>query len=71
MKLVIKSFQAKLSNERIRWFTDNQNVIRIVQYGSKNSALQAKSLAMFAMCVDNCICIEPEWIPRGQNQLAD
>ena len=71
VKLVLESFQSKLSNERIRWLTDNQNVVRIVQYGSKNSTLQAEALAIFAICVNNRIHIEPEWIPREQNQLAD
>ena len=46
-------------------------MVRIVQYGSKSSALQAEALAIFAMCVNNCIRIEPEWIPREQNQLVD
>ena len=43
---------------------DNQNVVRIVQYDSKNSTLQVEALAIFAMYVTNCIHIEPEWIPR-------
>ena len=46
MKLALESFQAKLSNERIRLFTDYQNIVRIVQYGSKSSALQAEALAI-------------------------
>ena len=70
VKLVLESFQSKLSNERIRWFTINQNVVRTVQYGSKNSTLQAEALAIFAICVNNHIHIEPKWIPREQNQLA-
>ena len=71
VRMVLESFQVKLSNERIRWFTDNQNVVRIVQYGSKNAALQSEALAIFSMCINNHIRIEPEWIPREQNQLAD
>ena len=46
MKLALESFQDKLSNERIRLFTDYQNIVRIVQYGSKNSVLQAEALAI-------------------------
>ena len=65
---MIQSFQFKLSNERIRWFTDNQNVI--IQNYSRNSTLQAEALAIFAVCMNNCIRIEPEWIPREQDQLA-
>ena len=71
VRMVLESFQSKLGNERIRWFTDNQNVVRIVQYGSKNAALQSEALAIFSLCIDNHIHIEPEWIPREQNQLAD
>ena len=71
VKMVVESFQSKLNNEHIRWFTDNQNVVRIVQYGSKNAALQAEALAIFSMYVNNHIHIEPEWIPREQNRLAD
>ena len=71
VKMVLESFQLKLNNEHIKWFTDNQNVVRIVQYGSRNAALQAEALAIFSMCVNNHIHIEPEWIPREQNQLAD
>ena len=44
MRLVLESFKEKLTNERIRWFTDNQNVVRIVQYGSPKPLLQAETL---------------------------
>ena len=66
-----KSFQTKLRNERVRWFTDNQNVVKIVQHGSSKPALQAEALGIFSLCVNNYIRIEPEWIPREQNELAD
>ena len=71
VRLVLESFQSELQNERVRWFTDNQNVVRIVQHGSRNSDLQAEALAIFSLCVKNYIRIEPEWIPREQNELAD
>ena len=35
VKLVLESFCPKFQNERVRWFTDNQNVVRIVLCGSK------------------------------------
>ena len=58
-------------NERVRWFTDNQNVVRIVQYGSKKPDLQAEALSIFSICLKQHIRIEPEWIPRERNALAD
>ena len=71
VRLVLEAFQARLENERVRWFTDNQNVVRIVQYGSRQPALQAEALKIFSACVRHHIHIEPEWIPREQNELAD
>ena len=71
VKVVFESFQTKLRNERVCWFTDNQNVVRIVQHGSSKPALQAKALGIFSLCVNNHKQIEPEFIPREQNELAD
>lgn len=71
VRLVLESFQSKLENERVRWFTDNENVVRIVQHGSKVPALQAEALAIFSVYVANHIHVESEWIPREQNELAD
>ena len=58
----------KQIRKRVRWFIDNQNVVRIVQYGSTKSSLQAEALAV---CVQANIKLEPEWIPREKNELAD
>ena len=71
VRMVLELFQSKLKNERVRWFTDNQNVVRIVQYGSKKPSLQAEALGISSTCASNNIRIEPEWIPREQNDLAD
>jgi len=71
VRCVLESFKDKLQEERVRWFTDNQNVVRIVQHGSCKPVLQAEALAIFSICVGNHIRIEPEWVPRDQNQIAD
>jgi len=63
-------FQSKLQNERVRWFTDNQNVVRIVQHGSCKPALQVEAWAIFSIYTSNHICMGPKWVPREQNQLA-
>ena len=66
VRMVLESFQSKLKNERVRWFTDNQNVVRIVQCGSKQPSLQIEVLGIFSACVSNNIRIKPEWIPRDR-----
>jgi len=47
VSLVLESFGPKLQNERVKWFTDNQNVVRIVLCGSKKPILQREALAIF------------------------
>ena len=71
VRMVLESLAVKLKNERVRWFTDNQNVARILLYGSKQPALQKEAFDMFALSTKNQIRIEPEWIPREKNQQAD
>ena len=61
----------KLQNHEVRRFIDNQNVIRIVLNGSKNSVLQEEALAIFAVCVYYHIRLNPEWIPGRENKFAD
>ena len=71
VRKVLEAFAAKLRNERVRWYTDNQNVARIIVTGSKNPSLQQEAPAIFSTSVANSIRIEPEWIPREENELAD
>ena len=68
---VLKAFAAKLRNERVRWYTDSQNAARIIVTGRKNPSLQQEALAILSTSVANSIRIEPEWIPREENKLAD
>ena len=57
-------------NARSSWYQD-QNVVRIVLYGSKKPILQEEALAIFAIGVNNQIRLELEWILREENELAD
>ena len=60
VRQVLEAFAVKLRNERVRWYTDNQNVTRIIVTGSKNPSLQQEALAIFSTSVANSISIEPE-----------
>lgn len=68
---VLQSFAAKFQSERVRWFTDNHNVVRIMLNGIKKPVLQKLALAVFHMCVTYHITVEPELIPREHNEVAD
>ena len=46
-------------------------MVRIVHYRSRQPALHTQALGIFAACLSNNIRIEPEWIRRNENKLAD
>ena len=71
VRMVLEALKAKLTNERVRWFTDNQNVVRILMVGSRKPDLQAEALAVFSISLAHHLHIEPEWVPRKNNETAD
>ena len=63
VRLVLESFSPQLQNKRIKWFTDNQ----LVLCGSKKPILHWRHWQF----VKARILLEPEWIPREENEIAD
>lgn len=53
----------RLQNYRVCWFTDNQNVVRIILCGSRKAALQEKALEIFVNCVNYKVRLDPKWVP--------
>ena len=49
--MVLEALGLKLSNCRVRWFTDNQNVVRILGVGSKKPTLQCEVVKVFNLNV--------------------
>ena len=68
---MLESVAGRLSITRVCWFTDNQNVVRILQVGSGKPHLQVEALKVFKTCTRYNIRLEPEWVPRKMNQLSD
>ena len=60
------SFAEKLKGHTVKWFTDNQNVVRIVQAGSKKPHLQEGAMCIFQTCMQYSIRLDMEWIPRSK-----
>lgn len=68
---VLKSLAPKLMGHAVKWFSDNQAVVRIVQVGSRKQHLQEGALSIFALCFHHNIKLEMEWVPRSANEIAD
>ena len=71
VRKVLQSFAPKLAGLCVKWYTDNQNVARIIDVGSRKSGLQSETERIFGICVHHGISIEPEWVPRSSNEQAD
>ena len=71
VSLSVKAFVESLRAQTVTWFTDNQNVVRIVNSGSKTPALQELAMDIHRSCLLSAINIDMQWIPRDLNSAAD
>ena len=55
----------------VKWCSDNQNVVHILHSGSRKGDLQDEAIAIFSICAEHSIRLEPVWVPREDNGYAD
>ena len=65
------SFRKKLSGKRVIWNTDSKNCVQIIEKGSMKKDLNGMALDIGSVCASYCISLEPHWIKRENNVLAD
>ena len=71
VKFVLQSVGVHLKNETVQWFSDNINVSRIIEVGSRRPHLHKLAIEIFDICMCFNIKLQPSWIPREQNETAD
>jgi len=71
ISLALKSFQSFIMGKKVKIFSDNQNVVRIVHNGSSVAHLQQIAVDIFSFCLTNSVSFQTQWIPRAENELAD
>ena len=64
---VLCSFVKIIKGRKVRHRTDNQNVVRALTNGGKKQHLQAVTMDIFKLCIENNINLFPEWVPRSEN----
>ena len=54
-------------------FSDNQNIVRTIQVGSRNPKLhvQAEAMKIFGVSLAYSVKIGTKWVPREQDHVAD
>ena len=71
IELALSSFKDQFQGKTIKWFTDNQNCVKMVKSGSMKLELQKLARSIYSTCVTNSISIDIQWIPRSENEKAD
>ena len=71
VQFCLDSFSNLLENKTIRWFTDNQGVVSIVQNGSMKLDLHELAIEIYKRCIELNISLKVDWIPRNDNKVAD
>ena len=71
VRRVLEEIAPLLAGLCVKWCSDNQNLVRILQAGSKKEHLQDQAVAIFSICAQYSIRLELTWVPREQNVEAD
>ena len=71
MKFALEAFDSQFAGQRVRYFTDNQNVARIFQVGGIVKELHDIALGIFLLTSQRRIHLEVNWLLREKNSQAD
>jgi hypothetical protein len=71
VKKVLFSLSDYAKGKRIKWFTDNQNVVNIIIKGSMKCHLQDIALDIYKQCLNYSLSLDVEWIPRTIPRTED
>lgn len=71
IELSLQSFCQCFRGRAVKWLTDNQNCVTILECGSMKMDLHEISISIFETCLRNGITIEAQWVPREENTKAD
>ena len=72
MFLMIMTAGKRLFNRVVRWTTDAQTAARAwTRQSSKHHATNRLLAVIGSHCTSHAILVEPRWIPREENHLAD
>ena len=67
----LTSFKDSVQGKSVKWHSDNQGAVRIVDIGSPNAELHSIALDFFDFCRNFNVRFVPQWVPRELNACAD
>ena len=67
----LTSFKNSVQGKSVKWHSDNQGAVRIVDIGSPNTELHSIALDIFDFCRNFNVRLVSQWVPRELNTCAD
>ena len=67
----LKSFLPIIKGSYLKWFSDSQTAVRIIQVGRMKKELHDLAIKIFQCCAENQISLDIQWIPRSDLERAD
>ena len=71
MHFALTSFKNSVQGKTVKWHSDNQGAVRIVDIGSPNTELHSIALDIFDFCRKFNVRFVSQWVPRELNTCAD
>ena len=68
---MLSAIGKNLCNNHVQWYTDNQNIIRILDRGSRKQDQHSLVEAVIESSNRFDIQVSPIWVPREENPIAD
>ena len=63
----LTSFKNSVQGRFVKWHSDNQGAVRIVDIGSPNTELHSIALDIFDFCRNFNVWFVSQWVPRELN----
>jgi len=67
----LTTFKTLVQGKSVKWHSDNQGAVRIVDVGSPHPELHSIALDIFDFCRTNNVILVPQWVLRELNSSAD
>ena len=67
----LQSFATLVEGSHVKWYTDSQAAVKVVEVGSMKFDLHRVARSIFSIYIQSGIHLEVQWIPRALNQQAE
>ena len=71
IQFALSAFKALVRGKCVKWHSDSQGAVRVVEIGSPRAEFDSIALDIFYFCRTYNITLIPQWVPRELNACAD